>query len=114
MAARLLLAVLVVLAGCQSEPHKTDAELGLNAQQSAGRRVFQQDCAECHYAYISRGLHGPSLEGLFRMQFLSSGMPANDDRVREIILSGRAQMPAFGPRLSSQQVNDLLAYLHTL
>jgi mono/diheme cytochrome c family protein len=41
-------------------------------------------------------------------------MPANDERVGEIIVTGRGMMPAFGQAMSQQQVQDLLAYLHTL
>ena len=55
------------------------------------------------------------LQGVFKRQFLSqSGMPANDERVGEMIVTGRNMMPAFGQVLSRQQVQDLLAYLHTL
>ena len=45
---------------------------------------------------------------------MPSGTPANDDRVRDVVLLGRAKMPGFGRVLSQQQVDDLLAYLHTL
>ena len=100
--------------GCDAEPHKTDAELGLNAQQAHGRRVFEQRCQECHFAYISRDLHGPSMQGIFKKQFLPSGTPANDDRMRDVISLGRSKMPAFGRVLTPGQVDDLLAYLHTL
>jgi mono/diheme cytochrome c family protein len=41
-------------------------------------------------------------------------MPANDDRVGEIIRIGRNKMDGFGNVLTDQQVKDLLAYLHTL
>ena len=39
---------------------------------------------------------------------------ANDDRVRENILLGRAKMPGFRNLFSDEQVDDLIAYLHTL
>ena len=39
---------------------------------------------------------------------------ANDDRVTDIILLGRAKMPAFQQKLTQQQFDDLMAYLHTL
>jgi mono/diheme cytochrome c family protein len=113
----LLIAILLVLtffAGCDSEPRKTDAELGLNAQQARGRRIYDARCAECHFAYSRRNLRGPSMNGLFKKQFMSNGMPANDDRVTDIILLGRAKMPAFQQKLTQQQLDDLLAYLHTL
>lgn len=103
-----------VLAGCDSEPRKTDAELGLNAQQAQGRRVYDSRCAECHFAYSTRNLRGPSLHGLFKKQFMSNGIPANDERVSDIILLGRAKMPSFQQKLSQQQFDDLMAYLHTL
>lgn len=105
---------LLVFAGCDAEPRKTDAELGLNPQQSQGRRVYDQRCAECHFAYSKRNLRGPSMNGLFKKQFMANGMPANDERVTDIIMLGRAKMPAFGQKITQQQLDDLLAYLHTL
>jgi mono/diheme cytochrome c family protein len=104
----------VSLASCDTQLRKTDAELGLNAQQASGRHVFDRYCATCHEGYSSRALRGPSLEGVFKKQFMPSGAPANDDRVREVIELGRSKMPAFGRVLNQQQMDDLLAYLHTL
>ena len=106
--------VITILSGCDVEPRKTDAELGLNPQQARGRRVYDSRCAECHFAYSKSNLKGPSLNGLFKKQFMKNGMPANDERVTDIILLGRAKMPAFQNKLSQQQLDDLLAYLHTL
>ena len=101
-------------AACDAEPRKSDAELGLTPQQAMGRRVYDARCAECHYAYSSRNLRGPSMHGLFKKQFMSSGIPANDERVTDIIMLGRAKMPGFQQKISQQQLADLLAYLHTL
>src|SRR5262252_5688740 len=81
----LIAAILTALSGCDAEPRKTDAELGLNAQQIRGRRIYDARCAECHYAYSSRNLRGPSLHGLFKKQYMTSGIPANDERVIDII-----------------------------
>ena len=110
----LIIVALAALAGCEAEPRKTDAELGLTPQQAQGRRVYDARCAECHYAYSNRNLRGPSMRGLFQKQFMSSGIPANDDRVTDIILLGRAKMPGFQQKLTPQQLQDLLVYLHTL
>lgn len=109
-----ILCALALFAGCDSEPRRTDAELGLTPQQALGRRAYDASCAECHYAYSKRNLRGPSMNGLFRKPFMSNGMPANDDRVTDIILLGRAKMPAFQQKLTPEQLQDLLAYLHTL
>jgi mono/diheme cytochrome c family protein len=105
---------LLAVVGCEAERRKSDAELGLNPTQAMGRHVFDANCARCHEPYSSRGLHGPSLHNIYKRQYLPSGMPANDDRITEVISRGRAKMPAFGNTLSDAQVNALLAYLKTL
>jgi len=51
---------------------------------------------------------------VFKHPYLKNGMPANEERVREIIIYGRAKMPAFGRALSPAQVDELIAYLYTL
>jgi cytochrome c553 len=109
------LLALLLLAACHGQLRKSDAELGLSPQQSAGRRIYDQYCDRCHEGYSSRDKNGPSLEALFKKPYMrASGLPANDVRTTEIILSGRGKMRGFGDVLSQQQVNDLLAYLHTL
>ena len=102
-------------AGCgANRAGESDAQLGLNAQESAGRQVFNQRCASCHYAYSSSSLHGPGLDGLYRKKYLPSGLPANDRFVTQTILNGRRMMPAEGSTLSDEQLRNLIAYLHTL
>jgi len=106
---------LLIFSACDVERRKSDAELGLTPQQSAGRKLYDNYCDRCHEPYSRRDKKGPSLKGIFKKQFLPvSGMPANDDRVGDIILYGRSKMPGFGQTLTQQQVQDLLAYLHTL
>ena len=61
---------------------------------------------------VRRGL---ALKASSRIRSLPiSGMPANDERVGEIIQYGRSKMPAYGRELDQQQIQDLLAYMHTL
>jgi mono/diheme cytochrome c family protein len=111
----IVVAILIVCGGCDVQRRKSDAELRLNPQQAAGRRLYDQYCDRCHEPYSSRDKKARSLQGVFNKQFLSeSGMPANDERVGEIIVTGRNMMPAFGQTLSQAQVQELLAYLHTL
>lgn len=106
---------LLSLAACTAERRKSDAELGLTPQQSAGRIVYDAYCDRCHEPYSSRGKQGPSLKGIFKRSFLPlSGLPANDERVAEIVKFGRSKMPGYGQTLTQQQVEDLLVYLHTL
>jgi mono/diheme cytochrome c family protein len=112
--AAISLIAIAILGACDAEPRKTDAELGLNPQQASGRRVYDARCGDCHYAYSKRNLRGPSLDGLFQTPFMHNGMPANNERVTDIIVLGRAKMPAFQNKLTQQQFDDLMAYLHTL
>ncbi|HYM76654.1 MAG TPA: cytochrome c [Candidatus Dormibacteraeota bacterium] len=112
------LAALFALAAslaCDAELRKSDAELGLNAQQSAGRKIYDAECGRCHEPYSTRGKKGPGLKGVFQHKYLSlSGLPANDDRVSDIIRMGRNEMPGYSQKLSPQDIQDVLAYLHTL
>jgi mono/diheme cytochrome c family protein len=109
------LLALITLFACDVEPRKSDAELGLNPQQSAGRRIYDDRCNRCHEPYSTRGKKGPGLKGMFQHKYLSlSGLPANDERVTDIIRLGRNEMPGYSQTLNSQDIQDLLAYLHTL
>lgn len=109
------LILLTVGMGCDVERRKSDAELGLNPQQAAGRKIYDAECDRCHEPYSTRGKKGPGLKGVFQHKYLSlSGLPANDDRVSDIIRLGRNEMPGYSQKLSPQDVQDLLAYLHTL
>jgi mono/diheme cytochrome c family protein len=111
--ALLLLLMVGALAGCKSVPPPVPLE-SLNAQQMRGHGVYQAHCGSCHYDRKSAALHGPALIGVFKKQYLPSGAPANDERVTATIVHGRNLMPAQGSTLDPQELDDLLAYLHTL
>ena len=111
----LLLMACVSLCACEVERKKSDAELDLNPQQISGRHIYDQYCESCHAAYSSHARKGPSLKGVFKQHYLSkSGLPANDARVSEIIRIGRNNMEGYGQLLTPEQIDALLAYLHTL
>jgi mono/diheme cytochrome c family protein len=106
---------LFALAGCDAERRKSDAELGLDPQQSAGRKLYDTYCDRCHEPYSSRGKKGPSMKGVFKQPYLPlSGLPANDARVGDIIKYGRSKMEGFSRVMTDQQIQDLLVYMHTL
>jgi len=106
---------MLVLSACEAERRKSDAELGLNAQQINGRKLYDNYCDRCHEPYSSRGKKGPSMKGVFQRPYLPiSGLPANDERITDIVKNGRAKMESFGQVMNDQQVKDLIAYMHTL
>ena len=113
-AAFILISALWLLAGCD-ERRRSDAELGLNPQQATGRKIYDNYCDRCHEAYSTRGKKGPGLKGVFQKKYLPiSGLPANDERVSDIIRLGRKEMQGYSQTLSQQDMEDLLAYMHTL
>jgi mono/diheme cytochrome c family protein len=86
----------------------------LTPEEASGQQVYSSHCARCHYANSDSSLHGPGLFALFRRKYLRSGAPANDERVTAVILHGRGMMPAMGNSMDDDQLQALLAYLHTL
>lgn len=103
-----------LLTGCKPSNPPSKPISQLNPQEYSGYVIYQRDCSSCHYANQTGSLHGPSLYGMYRKQYLPSGAPANDARVSAAIMSGHGIMPGFGNQISDQQLQDLLAYLHTL
>ena len=104
-----------LLSGCGKDPAMmTDAELGLNQQQSRGRKVYNIYCLNCHPAYSSKGNKGPGLKNLYKKEYLPSGLTATDEHVGQSIIRGRNMMPRFVDQLDRQEIEDVIAYLHTL
>jgi mono/diheme cytochrome c family protein len=114
---RLIIAALfalVPLTGCGPGLPPSKPLAVLTPAEHAGREVYVARCGGCHYPNSSAPLHGPGLYAVLRNQYLPSGAPANDDTVTHAVVRGRGMMPAFGNTLDEQQMQDLLAYLHTL
>jgi mono/diheme cytochrome c family protein len=74
-----------------------------------GKTLFADNCTRCHVDGDA-----PSLDGLFKGKVLPSGAAATDENVRDKILHGGDIMPGFQDKLTSAQVDALMAYLHTL
>ncbi|HEV2135832.1 MAG TPA: cytochrome c [Terracidiphilus sp.] len=99
------------IGGCRSLPPSMPASQW-NAQEALGATLFQRHCARCHYPTSTRSLHGPGLQALTKQKSMPSGAPPTDERLTDVILHGHGMMP--GTALSDSQLQDLLAYLHTL
>jgi len=103
---------MILAAACGKPSPDNEPKLALNAQQVKGSKIFKQACSSCHND--SSDSKGPSLKGLFRKQYLPSGLPVNDRFVEQTIVGGRGVMPGLGSSISDQQLDDLVAYLHML
>jgi mono/diheme cytochrome c family protein len=104
-------AAVLGVAGCRSlPPSKPPSQW--TAQEARGAQIFQQRCARCHYPNTTSGLHGPGLQAITKGRAMPSGAPPTDERLTTLVLDGRAQMPA--TPLDGDQLDALLAYLHTL
>ncbi len=108
-----VLALAMAVTGCHQYPPPTPLEQ-LTAQQAAGHAVYQARCAQCHSDRDDRAKNGPALVSVFKKPSLHSGAAATDERVTATVMRGHGAMPAMGDRVDEQQMQDLLAYLHTL
>jgi mono/diheme cytochrome c family protein len=54
------------------------------------------------------------LKKVFQKEYLPSGLTATDAHVMQNIIQGRGMMPPFGNQLDQQEIQDVIAYLHTL
>ncbi|MGA3033124.1 MAG: cytochrome c [Terracidiphilus sp.] len=97
----------MVLVGCRIQP-------ALTPQQAEGRRLYDTRCAHCHEDN-DLGLKKipPKLHGVFAHSTLPSGAPATDAGVERVVLAGKGLMPSFAGRFSREQLEALVAYMHT-
>ncbi len=100
-------AVATGVAGCRSAPK-------LTPQQAEGKHLYDVGCAHCHE---ENDLHlkkvPPNLHGLFSRTTLPDGEPATDAEVEKVLLTGKGMMPSFAYQMTKQQMDAVVAYLHS-
>jgi mono/diheme cytochrome c family protein len=106
-----LAASAIFAAGCRSLPPSKPEALW-SPEEARGAQVFQAYCAKCHYPTTTRGMKGPGLQAITKVKAMPSGAPPTDERLTAVISRGRGMMPA--TQLPDDQLQDLLAYLHSL
>ena len=76
--------------------------------------MYDVGCAHCHE---ENDLHlktvPPNLHGLFNHKALPDSEPATDTDVEHVLMTGKGMMPSFAYQLTKEQMDALLAYLHT-
>lgn len=101
--------VVLLVAGCKS------ALPALTPEQAEGQRLYKGRCAHCHEENdLALKPPPPQLNRIFDRGVLpASGLPATDPEVRRTILQGKGNMPSFAGRFTPDQLENLIAYLHT-
>jgi mono/diheme cytochrome c family protein len=98
----------MIPAGCH-------VQSALTPQQAEGERLYDAGCAHCHE---ENDLHlktvPPNLHGLFSRKTLPDGAPATDAEVERVLFAGKGMMPSFAYQMTRQQMDDVVAYLHTM
>lgn len=78
-----------------------------------GEMAFES-CAPCHNTDSTDVKVGPGLKGLFQREKLVNGKPVNDANVKALITDGSGAMPPFGDAITSEDKDNIIAYLKTL
>lgn len=105
-------ATAVVWAGSDKAP--------LSREAQAGKKLYQANCAVCHYADQTANKVGPGLKGLLKNKLMPDGKtPATVANVLDRIEKGAPNadpmpMPAFKEKFSKTEMDELIAYLKTL
>jgi mono/diheme cytochrome c family protein len=73
-----------------------------------GREIFYYKCWFCHNEFTK---NAPQLTGLYQRGTLLSGLPVNDDTVKDRIRNGGAGMAAYKYTLSEADLTDLVSFV---
>jgi|SRR6185503_17669163 len=83
------------------------------AKAKEAKRVFKQKCSKCH-GQDGAGNNYGQIIGVTNLTDPQWQQKVDDKRVLNSIKHGRGQMPAFGEKLTENQINSLVLYVRTL
>ncbi len=117
----LSLASCLFVASCTPEKKEFGTEISAETHQiTKGKALFGQHCSTCHN--FDEDAIGPNLSGLTRTidtdwirQFIKNpaqAIEAQDPRALKLLEKYKSQMPGFS-QLADQDIEDVIAYLHT-
>ena len=96
---------------CSSTPslaEKSAASAYTPANVHAGEEVFLQKCFQCHSINKGEVRVGPSLYGVMKNGHLSAA------QVHTQLVNGKGKMPPFKDLLTPEEMDHVIAYLHSL
>ena len=79
----------------------------------SGQKLFETNCAICHFHDRQDPKVGPGLAGLFKNPNLPSGRPATAEKVQDQIVNGGEKMPPF-KHLKPDELKAIIDYLKGL
>ena len=79
----------------------------------SGQKLFETNCAICHFHDRQDPKVGPGLAGLFKNPNLPSGRPATAEKVQDQIVNGGEKMPPF-KHLKEDELKAIIDYLKGL
>lgn len=84
------------------------------AKQSDAAKIYQTNCAKCH----GKDGQAKSLRGkLINAQNLTDATwqtETSDEHIFNVVSNGHKKMPAFGKKLSEEEINSLVIYIRKL
>ena len=98
----------------RDEPNAPATPEENSAAVAAGKAIFEQRCAICHYSESTAKKIGFGLKGLYPRGKFAVGGKVDDLSVASWIEKGGADMPGFRGALKPEEVRALVAYLKTL
>lgn len=112
-----LLLVLLLLRGIglivmgQTSPNTHQPERMTPAKAREAKRLFKQNCIKCHGADGAGETTAGQIVGAADFTDSEWQERVDDQRLINAMAYGRGQMPAFGKKLSKEQITLLLAYV---
>ncbi len=90
----------------QTTTQETTTESSGNTQAAAGKEVFTSNCGGCHTLADAgtNGSQGPNLDEV----------GPSESKVQTQVTNGGGGMPAFGDRLSAEQIQAVAAYVSSV
>ena len=90
------------------------AGLPLNAADAKKGEAAFENCSVCHNSDSTETKIGPGLKGVFKREKLVNGKPVNEANIKALITEGSGGMPPFGDSISSEDKDNIIAFLKTL
>jgi cytochrome c len=120
-AATLLAAALIAIffpAALSAQTLRKDSKPAIGASEAqqavAGKELFNQHCASCHFAETAAQKIGPGLKGLYTRLTFSDRKKVTDAGLAKWIEAGGKNMPAFADTIKPGQIHQLISYIKTL